>query len=51
MVELAEIARSRGIRTGFVLTEPDNDPANALYRSLEGERVETVMWDFTYAAD
>jgi ribosomal protein S18 acetylase RimI-like enzyme len=51
MVELAEIARSRGIRTGFVLTEPDNDAANALYRSLEGERVETVMWDFTYAAD
>ncbi|HEX4526851.1 MAG TPA: GNAT family N-acetyltransferase [Gaiellaceae bacterium] len=50
MSELAEIARSRSIRTGFVLTEPDNDAANALYRSLDGERVETVMWDFTYAA-
>jgi ribosomal protein S18 acetylase RimI-like enzyme len=49
MAELAEIARSRGIRTGFVLTEPDNDAANALYRGLDGERVETVMWDFTYA--
>jgi ribosomal protein S18 acetylase RimI-like enzyme len=49
MSELAEIARARGIEDGFVLTEPDNDPANALYRSLGGERVETVMWDFRYA--
>jgi ribosomal protein S18 acetylase RimI-like enzyme len=49
MSELAEIARARGIHDGFVLTEPDNDPANALYRSLGGERVETVMWDFRYA--
>ena len=49
--ELAAIARSRGIRDGFVLTEPENEPANALYRSLGGERVETVMWDFRYADD
>jgi ribosomal protein S18 acetylase RimI-like enzyme len=48
MSELAEIARARGIEDAFVLTEPDNDPANALYRSLGGERVETVMWDFRY---
>ena len=48
MSELAEIARSRGIRDGFVLTEPENDAANALYGSLDGERVETVMWDFRY---
>ena len=48
MRELAEIARSRGVSEGFVLTEPENDAANALYRSLEGERVETVMWDFRY---
>ena len=48
MRELAEIARSRGVSEGFVLTEPGNDAANALYRSLEGERVETVMWDFRY---
>ena len=48
MNELAEIARERGIQDGFVLTEPGNDPANALYRSLGGERVETVMWDFRY---
>lgn len=51
MTELAQIARSRGIREGFVLTEPDNDAANALYRSLDGERVDSVMWDFGYAAD
>ena len=31
----------------FVLTEPDNDAANRTYASLGGERVETVMWDFT----
>jgi ribosomal protein S18 acetylase RimI-like enzyme len=49
--ELGRIARSRGIREGFVLTETDNDAANALYRSLGGERVETVMWDFQYAGD
>jgi aminoglycoside 3-N-acetyltransferase I len=49
MRDLADIARSRGIRAGFVLTEPDNDAANALYRSLGGERVESVMWDFPYA--
>jgi len=49
--ELGRIARSRGIREGFVLTEPDNDASNALYRSLGGERVETVMWDFRYAGD
>jgi aminoglycoside 3-N-acetyltransferase I len=51
MSELAEVARARGIRDGFVLTEPDNDPANALYRSLGGERVEAVMWDFRYTDD
>ncbi len=50
MSELAGIARSRGIREGFVLTEPDNEPANALYGSLDGERVDSVMWDFAYTA-
>lgn len=30
----------------FVLTEPDNEAANALYASLGGRRSETVMWDF-----
>ena len=30
----------------FVLTEPNNDAANALYASLGGTRVDSVMWDF-----
>jgi ribosomal protein S18 acetylase RimI-like enzyme len=48
-LELERIARSRGIREAFVLTEPDNDLANRLYGSLGGVRVDTVMWDFDYA--
>lgn len=47
--ELERIARSLGIREGFVLTEPDNQPALRLYASLGGERVDSVMWDFDYA--
>ncbi len=38
-----------GIREGFVLTEPDNAPANGLYESRGGTRVDTVMWDFDCA--
>jgi ribosomal protein S18 acetylase RimI-like enzyme len=49
---LAELARERGIRTGFVLTEPGNGPANALYRSAGGATDSvTVEWTFEYAAD
>src|SRR5712691_673658 len=48
-LELERIARGRGIREAFVLTEPDNDPANRLYASLGGTRVDAVMWDFGYA--
>jgi ribosomal protein S18 acetylase RimI-like enzyme len=49
---LAELARERGIRTGFVLTEPDNGPANALYRSVGGATDSvTVEWTFSYADD
>jgi ribosomal protein S18 acetylase RimI-like enzyme len=48
---LAETAHERGIRTGFVLTEPVNEAANALYRSAGGEPEETVQWTFTYADD
>jgi ribosomal protein S18 acetylase RimI-like enzyme len=47
-LELERIARARGIREAFVLTEPDNDPANRLYASRNGARVDTVMWDFDY---
>ncbi len=45
------LAEEAGVAEGFVLTEPDNDAANALYRSLGGSREETVLWDFRYAAD
>ncbi len=46
---LAGLARERGIAQGFVLTDPDNDAANALYRSAGGE-VEgmDVVWTFRY---
>jgi aminoglycoside 3-N-acetyltransferase I len=46
MIELRRIARSRGTEDSFVLTEPDNTAANALYASLGGVRQESVMWDF-----
>src|SRR5262249_34853712 len=48
---LAELARERGIRVGFVLTEPDNEPANGLYRSLGGTSQQDVEWTFSYADD
>jgi aminoglycoside 6'-N-acetyltransferase len=48
LARLDELARERGIAEAFVLTEPDNVAANALYRSAGGRRVETVMWDFFY---
>jgi aminoglycoside 3-N-acetyltransferase I len=50
MTELEQIARSRGIAEGFVLTEPDNVAANTLYESLGGERSDAVLWDYRYAA-
>ncbi len=46
--ELARIARERGIGEGFVLTDADNDAANALYASAGGERHDVVEWDFRY---
>lgn len=50
LARLGELARERGVRTGFVLTEPDNDPANALYRSVRGATdTVTVQWDFSFA--
>ena len=49
LARLAELARERGIPAGFVLTEPDNGPANALYRNAGGATSQvTVQWDFTY---
>jgi GNAT superfamily N-acetyltransferase len=52
LARLAELARQRGILVGFVLTEPDNGPANALYRSAGGATAHmTVQWDFEYTDD
>jgi aminoglycoside 3-N-acetyltransferase I len=52
LARLAELARERGIRVGFVLTDPGNGPANALYRdagaSTQGV---TVQWEFSYEED
>ena len=49
---LAELAHKRGIRAGFVLTERDNDPANALYRRVGGSAGgTTVQWQFSYGDD
>jgi aminoglycoside 3-N-acetyltransferase I len=35
-----------GHEEAFVLTDADNAAANALYASLGGTRVDSVMWDF-----
>jgi len=49
---LAELAREHGIRTGFALTEPDNGPANALYRGAGGATDSVkVEWTFSYGDD
>jgi len=36
----------RGREEAFVLTDAGNEPAMALYASLGGTRVDSVMWDF-----
>jgi aminoglycoside 3-N-acetyltransferase I len=51
LAKVAELARERGVAEGFVLTEPDNAPANGLYGKAGGLRSEVVMWDFSYADD
>ena len=62
-LDVAEAHRRRGLATrlmqelfahaggaeAFVLTEPDNDAANATYAKLGGERSEVVMWDYPSA--
>jgi GNAT superfamily N-acetyltransferase len=51
LARLAELARERGIRVGFVLTEPDNAAGNALYASAGGSSHTDVMWTFSYEDD
>jgi ribosomal protein S18 acetylase RimI-like enzyme len=49
--QLAGLARRRGIRVGFVLTEEDNAAANALYGSAGGTSAADVIWTFSYGDD
>ena len=49
LARLGDLARERGIRTGFVLTEPDNEPANALYGNAGGGSAQVIQWTFLYA--
>jgi len=51
LARLADLARERGIRVGFVLTDADNAAGNALYRSVGGVSREVVEWEFRYAGD
>ncbi len=52
LARLGELARERGIPAGFVLTEPDNGAANALYRDAGGAREAVVVqWELRYADD
>src|SRR5436309_11756640 len=51
LAQLAELARERGIRVGFVLTDEDNVAANALYRRAGGTAEADVRWAFSYADD
>jgi ribosomal protein S18 acetylase RimI-like enzyme len=48
--DLATLARRRGIREGWVLTDEDDHAAMALYRSAGGLLPQQVtMWEFRYA--
>ena len=50
LAELALIARNRGIRHGWVLTDRGNEAAMALYLSAGGLNPhEETMWEFDYA--
>jgi ribosomal protein S18 acetylase RimI-like enzyme len=45
---MQRLAAEGGAEEGFVLTEPGNDAANALYRSVRGTPSDVVQWDFDY---
>jgi ribosomal protein S18 acetylase RimI-like enzyme len=50
--ELAQVARARGIRTGFVLTNASNAAAMRLYESVGGARPndDDMIRDFEWSA-
>ena len=49
LAELARMARDRGIRQGWVLTDDDNEAGMALYRSAGGrDPREVIEWEFDY---
>jgi ribosomal protein S18 acetylase RimI-like enzyme len=45
---MRRLAEEAGAAEGFVLTEPENEAANAVYRSLGGRPSDVVQWDFEY---
>ena len=47
---LYDVASERGISESFVLTEPDNNAAKALYASLGGFLTVVNQWDIAYTA-
>jgi ribosomal protein S18 acetylase RimI-like enzyme len=46
MEELLRLAADDGIGDAFVLTEPDNVPANGVYRKVGGRATQAVMWEY-----
>lgn len=48
MLALYELGKAAGCVETWVGTEPDNDPALALYASLGGERSEIAMFDMEF---
>jgi len=45
---MQRLAREAGAEEGFVLTDADNEAANALYRSVGGSSREVIEWEFEY---
>lgn len=46
MRELLRLAGEDGITDAFVLTEPDNVPANGVYAKVGGRATRAVMWEY-----
>lgn len=46
MQELLRLAEADGITDAFVLTEPDNLPANGVYEKVGGRATRAVMWEY-----